>query len=404
MKEEVKVPSPGESITEVQLIRFMFENGQYVEKDAPIAEVDSDKATLSIFATASGSIELMCNEGDTLKVGAILAIIDTTAEKPERSEIKPETKETMPVKETKAATLSERDVIITPQARKVMDEFQVSKDALLTQGKQRVRSKDIKAALEQAPDLPKAPHAFSREVERRKLSMLRLKLSERLVSVKNQTAMLTTFNIINMSAVIEIKKKYIEAFKEKHGASFGFMSFFTKACSQALRLYPEVNSYIDGNELVIPSYTDISIAVSTPKGLMVPVIRNAESLSIPELELKIKELAGKTRDKSITLEEMTGGTFTITNGGVFGSLFSTPILNPPQSGILGMHNIVDQVVAVNGEIKIQPMMYVALSYDHRVIDGRDSVGFLLKVKELIENPYGMLFEGKNPVNILLDLE
>ncbi|MEI8201927.1 MAG: 2-oxoglutarate dehydrogenase complex dihydrolipoyllysine-residue succinyltransferase [Bacteroidota bacterium] len=401
MTEEIKVPSPGESITQVQVVRFMFENGQYVERDEVIAELDSDKATLSISATASGKVQFLCKEGDTLDVGTIMATIDTAAERPAGETKAPVVVETPQPK--KAETPTQTEVIISPRARKMMDENNISDKAVSEHFKQRVKSSDIKEILSTSSKPATKETTISREVERKSLTPLRIKLAERLVAVKNQTAMLTTFNIVNMSAVMEIKKKYNETFKEKYGVSFGFMSFFTKACTEALKQFPAVNSFLEGNDLVMPSFADIGIAVSAPKGLLVPVIRNAESMSIPQLELKIKELAGRARDKSITLEEMSGGTFTITNGGVFGSLFSTPILNPPQSAILGMHNIVDQVVAVKGEIKIQPMMYIALSYDHRVIDGKDSVGFLLKVKELIENPVELLHEGTDPVKTLLGI-
>ena len=403
MTEEIKVPSPGESITQVQVVRFMFESGQYVERDEVIAELDSDKATLSISATASGKVQFLCMEGDTLDVGAIMATIDTTAERPAGDTKTPVVVETSQPKKPETPSQAAAEVIISPRARKMMDEYNISDKAVSEHFKQRVKSSDIKEILSTSTRSASKETTISREVERKSLTPLRIKLAERLVAVKNQTAMLTTFNIVNMSAVMEIKKKYNESFKEKYGVSFGFMSFFTKACTEALKQFPAVNSFLNGNELVIPSFADIGIAVSAPKGLLVPVIRNAESMSISQLELKIKELAGRARDKSITLEEMSGGTFTITNGGVFGSLFSTPILNPPQSAILGMHNIVDQVVAVKGEIKIQPMMYIALSYDHRVIDGKDSVGFLLKVKELIENPVELLFEGTDPVKTLLGI-
>jgi 2-oxoglutarate dehydrogenase E2 component (dihydrolipoamide succinyltransferase) len=368
---EVKVPDQGESITQVVLSGWLVEDGQMVEKDEEIAEIDSDKAILTLYAGESGKISFIAKQGDTLNIGDHVCNIDTSAvaEKPAEK----------------------------PLPKVVKEEVIVEKPKLVEEVIPVKEEVKIAAVVEtKRPD-------FSREVSRQKMTMLRTKLSERLVAVKNQTAMLTTFNEINMSALLSIKKQYNDSFKEKYGVGIGFMSFFTKAVTEALRIYPNVNAMIAKDEIVTPEYADISIAVSGPKGLIVPVIRNAESLSLAEIELKIKELAAKAKDNKITLEEMEGGTFTITNGGVFGSMMSTPIINPPQSAILGMHNIIERPVAINGEVKIQPMMYIALSYDHRVIDGRESVGFLIKVKEMIENPVKMLFNGKEPINELLGI-
>ncbi|MCX6230721.1 MAG: dihydrolipoyllysine-residue succinyltransferase [Bacteroidetes bacterium] len=369
---EVKVPDQGESITQVVLSGWLVEDGQIVEKDEEIAEIDSDKAILTIYATENGKITFIASQGDTLSIGDLVCSIDTTAvaEKP--------------VEKPLPIVVKEEVVVEKP---KVLEEVLPVKEA-------------VKAS--PSPVKTKKPD-FSREVSRQKMTMLRTKLSERLVAVKNQTAMLTTFNEINMSALLAIKKQYNDSFKEKYGVGIGFMSFFTKAVTEALRFYPNVNAMIEKDEIITPEYADISIAVSGPKGLIVPVIRNAESLSLAEIEIKIKELAAKAKDNKITLEEMEGGTFTITNGGVFGSMMSTPIINPPQSAILGMHNIIERPVAINGEVKIQPMMYIALSYDHRVIDGRESVGFLIKVKEMIENPVKMLFKGNEPLKELLGI-
>ena len=367
---EVKVPDQGESITQVVLSAWLIEDGQMVDKDEEIAEVDSDKAILTLYATESGKIQFIANEGDTLNVGDIVCNIDTSVialkpvEKPIEKPLKSETTDNQTSVETTNA-----EIKIEQTASPIAAEFTKT--------------------------------AFSRESKHQKMTMLRTKLSERLVAVKNQTAMLTTFNEINMSALLSIKKQYNDAFKEKYGVGIGLMSFFTKAVTEALNLYPNVNSMIDGDEIITPDYADISIAVSGPKGLIVPVIRNAESLSLAEIEINIKALAAKARENKITLEEMNGGTFTITNGGVFGSMLSTPIINPPQSAILGMHNIIERPVAINGEVKIQSMMYIALSYDHRIIDGKESVGFLVKVKEMIENPVKMLFNGNDPVKELL---
>lgn len=442
---EVKVPSPGESITEVQLASWLVKDGDFVEKDAEIAEIDSDKATLTINAAEPGIISLKVQQGDTIKVGALIATIDIRN--------------------------SDTQIRITPLARKIMEDKKLSDEEVIQQfGSKRVSKADIQSiatnvsdatrpaeptasttapALQQPPSpaaqalkqraspdtsvshKPSSPveqtlqqpasHAEptvqqpvshvtttisgtdNRITERKKMSTLRLKLAQRLVSVKNETAMLTTFNEVNMSNIMALKEKYKEKFKEKYGVSLGFMSLFTKAVTIVLHEFPQVNSIIDNDELIYHHYVDVGIAVSSPKGLVVPVVRNTELRSIANIEMAIKELTVKARNNMISLDEMTGGTFTISNGGVFGSLLSTPILNPPQSAILGMHNIVDRPIALNGQVVIAPMMYVALSYDHRVIDGRESVSFLVRVKELLENPELMFYDGLDPIKGILGL-
>jgi len=395
---EMKVPSPGESITEVEIAEWLVQDGDFVEKDQAIAEVDSDKATLELPAEASGIITLKAEEGDAVAVGEVVCLIDTSAEKPEGKvesktgdnkaaapEKTPEPEKPTPVKETSYATGT-----ASPAARKILDEKGIDPASVAGTGKDgRILKED---AVNAVPSMG-TPGSGSRAESRSKLSMLRRKVAERLVSAKNETAMLTTFNEVDMSAVFEIRKQYKETFKEKHGVSLGFMSFFTKAVIRALELFPAVNSMIDGKEMITYEYCDISIAVSGPKGLMVPVIRNAENLSFRGIEEEVKRLATRARDGMITVDEMTGGTFTISNGGVFGSMLSTPIINPPQSGILGMHNIVERPVVKDGAIVVAPIMYVALSYDHRIIDGRESVGFLVAVKEGIENPEEHLMDG-----------
>ena len=438
---EIKVPSPGESISEVQLASWLVDDGDFVEKDKEIAEVDSDKATLSLVAQESGTIKILVKEGETIKVGTLVATIDTAQagkEPAKKKSAKEETtavKETIPpavapVKASEKPVVAETDkaaaekkpeqpqavestdvdsgVYITPLARKIMQEKQLSNQDVMENIRHlRVGKADVlemgKPVQEGSAQPVVRDTTQAGKDERKKMSTLRLKQAERLVAVKNETAMLTTFNEINMITLLAIKKKYNDAFKEKYGVGIGFMSFFTKAVSEALLLFPQVNSMIDGDELVFHHYVDIGIAVSAPKGLVVPVIRGTENLTLAEIEIKIKELAKKARENKITLAEMQGGTFTITNGGVFGSLFSTPILNPPQSAILGMHNIVERPIAVNGQVVVAPMMYVALSYDHRVIDGSESVRFLVKVKEMIEDPLRLLFEGSDPGKILLGL-
>ena len=412
---DIKAPTPGESITEVQIANWLVKNGDYVEKDVEIAEIDSDKATLTVNAEVAGAITILVEEGESVSIGTVIAQIDSEAKAPEglvapepqnKSEVvKQIPTETKPV--APQATV-EVDVKITPLARKMMEEKNLTGREVLEQlGHTRITRQDV---LNASSGKPVAVPAFqavavenSREVERKKMSTLRVKLAQRLVSVKSETAMLTTFNEVNMSQIMSLKKQYNEKFKEQFGVGIGFMSFFTKAITIALAKFPQVNAMIDGDELIFHKYADIGIAVSAPKGLVVPVIRNAESLSLAQIELAIKELASKARDNKITLEEMTGGTFTITNGGVFGSMMSTPILNPPQSAILGMHNIIERPIAVNGQVVIAPMMYLALSYDHRVIDGKESVSFLVMVKELLENPAKMLFAGNEPVKVLLGL-
>jgi 2-oxoglutarate dehydrogenase E2 component (dihydrolipoamide succinyltransferase) len=397
---EMKVPSPGESITEVEIATWLVEDGDYVEKDQPIAEVDSDKATLELPAEESGIITLKAEEGDAVEVGAVVCLIDTSAAKPEgdapvKTEAPKEEKKVEAPKATPAATYATGTA--SPAAKKVLAEKGMETAAVKGTGKDgRITKED---AVKAVPSMGTQPANGTRGTERKKMSMLRRKVAERLVAVKNETAMLTTFNEVNMQPIFNLRAEYKEAFKAKHGVGLGFMSFFTLAVVRALRLYPDVNSMIDGDFQIKQDFQDISIAVSGPKGLMVPVIRNAENLSFRGVESEVKRLAIRARDGQITIDEMTGGTFTITNGGVFGSMLSTPILNPPQSGILGMHNIVNRPMAVNGEVVIQPIMYVALSYDHRIVDGRESVGFLVAVKEALENPMELLMDN-NPTKAL----
>lgn len=407
---EMKVPSPGESITEVVIARWLKKDGDYVEKDEEVAEVDSDKATLTINAEESGAVKILAAEGDTVKVGQVVFSIDTSVKgesKPKaevkKAEVKVEAKKEV-VKET-VKSESYANGTPSPAAKKLMDENKVAASKLNGSGKDgRITKGDVLHALANGFDSSTtAGWGGSRDTDRTKMTPLRKKLAQRLVAVKNETAMLTTFNEVDMSAIYAMRAKYKDKFKEVHGTNLGFMSFFTKAVTEALNLYPAVNAMIDGEEIVYHKYADIGIAVSAPKGLVVPVLRNAEQLSLAGIETEIKNLALKARDNKITLEDMTGGTFTITNGGVFGSMMSTPIINPPQSAILGMHNVVERPVAVNGQVVIRPMMYVALSYDHRIIDGRESVGFLVKVKEMLENPTKMLFGGKDPNEVVLGL-
>ena len=398
---EMKVPSPGESITEVEIAQWLVKDGDYVEKDQAIAEVDSDKATLELPAEESGIITLKAEEGDAVAVGAVVCLIDTGAKKPEGATAEkaapakaeePPKKEPEPTKPAPAPKPAESYAAGTPSpaARKILEEKGIEAAAVKGSGKGgRITKED---ALQAVPSMG-TPGGGTRGESRSKLSMLRRKVAERLVSAKNETAMLTTFNEVDMSAVFELRNTYKDAFKEKHDVSLGFMSFFTKAVIRALQMYPAVNSMIDEKEMISFDYCDISIAVSGPKGLMVPVIRNAENLSFRGIEAEVKRLALRARDGQITVDEMTGGTFTISNGGVFGSMLSTPIINPPQSGILGMHNIVERPIVRNRQIVIAPVMYVALSYDHRIIDGRESVGFLVAVKEAIENPVEHLMGG-----------
>ena len=392
----MKVPSPGESITEVEIATWLVEDGDYVEKDQPIAEVDSDKATLELPAEESGIITLKAEEGDAVEVGAVVCLIDTSAAKPAGdAPVKSEApKEENKLEAPKAApTATYATGTASPAAKKVLAEKGIATSAIKGTGKDGRITKDD--AVKAVPSMGSQPSNGSRGTERKKMSMLRRKVAERLVAVKNETAMLTTFNEVNMQPIFDLRKQYKENFKEKHGVGLGFMSFFTLAVVRALKMYPDVNSMIDGDFQIKQDFQDISIAVSGPKGLMVPVIRNAENLSFRGVESEVKRLAIRARDGQITIDEMTGGTFTITNGGVFGSMLSTPIINPPQSGILGMHNIVNRPMAVDGKVVIQPIMYVALSYDHRIVDGRESVGFLVAVKEALENPVEFLMDNNS---------
>ena len=402
---EMKVPSPGESIKEVEIATWLVKDGDYVEKDQAIAEVDSDKATLELPAEASGIITLKAEEGDAVAVGAVVCLIDTSAPQPIKGEQSPKASENITVESPKAVEVQKpaSTTVATPPlgagglghpspaARKILDEKNISSSEVVGTGKSgRITTEDAVNAI---PSMG-TPTGGSRGSERIKLSMLRRKVAERLVAAKNETAMLTTFNEVNMSPINNIRNQYKDAFKAKHnGIGLGYMSFFTKAVTRALQLFPDVNSMMDGDYKVAYDFADISIAVSGPKGLMVPVVRNAELLTFRGVEVEIKRLALRARDGQITVDDMTGGTFTITNGGVFGSMLSTPIINPPQSGILGMHNIIERPIAVNGQVEIHPMMYVALSYDHRIIDGRESVGFLVAVKEALENPLELLMGG-----------
>ena len=413
---EMKVPSPGESISEVEIATWLVSDGDYVEKDQTLAEVDSDKATLELPAESSGVITLKAAEGDVVKVGQVVCLIDTSAERPAGlASPAVETVNNPVIEETKQISTPNPDPIKkdvsyasgtpSPAAAKIMVENNVSAAQVSGSGRDgRITKSDVVNALAAGFDANSIQGwGGSREQSREKMSMLRRKIAERLVSVKNETAMLTTFNEVDMKPIMDIRAKYKEAFAKHHEVNLGFMSFFTKAVTEALNLFPAVNGQIDGNEVVFHNYADIGIAVSSPKGLMVPVVRNAEQMSLAEIEREIKRLAVKARDGKITPDDMTGGTFTITNGGVFGSMLSTPIINPPQSAILGMHNVVERPVAINGKVEIRPIMYVALSYDHRIIDGKESVGFLVKVKEMLENPEKMLFGAKDPVAVLLGL-
>ena len=388
---EMQIPSPGESISEVEIAQWLVADGEYVEKDQIIAEIDSDKATLELPAEQAGSITLKAEEGDVVQVGQVVCHIDTSAEsnskdKPSKNEKAPQEKA-----EVEIEVDNSKSDLLSPAARKIADEKNINVNEIKGTGKGgRITKQDVLLGKHAMGNVTNSNRAENRS----KLSMLRRKVSERLVSVKNETAMLTTFNEVDMSAIFELRKKYKEKFKEKHGVNLGFMSFFTLASVRALQEFPAVNSMIDGSEMISYNYCDISIAVSGPKGLMVPVIRSAEELKFKGVELEVKRLAERARDGQITVDEMTGGTFTISNGGVFGSMLSTPIINPPQSAILGMHNIVERPIAVNGKVEIRPVMYLALSYDHRIIDGRESVGFLVHIKEALENPTEILMNNK----------
>jgi 2-oxoglutarate dehydrogenase E2 component (dihydrolipoamide succinyltransferase) len=438
MTIDIRVPEAGESITQVELAAWLVEDGVWIEKDMEIAEIDSDKATLTINAEAAGKIRINVEAGTTVEPGKIIGTIDTDAEKPsapvekdkdqkseellgnQEEEKKDTVKENSENSETPASTPEQENTAVTfsPQAKRFLEENGYTANwGHINPDSKRITKRDILTAIsalsaggaQQATGkktsgtLPLPGWGSTRDEKRQKMSTLRKKVAERLVAVKNQTAMLTTFNEVDMSAIISLRHKHQQAFLEKHGYKLGFMSFFVKAVTESIPFFPEVNGYIDDNHIVTPGYADVGIAVSTPKGLMVPVIRNAESKSIPQLETDINILAGKARNNKITIDELTGGTISITNGGVFGSMLSTPIINPPQSAILGMHNIIERPVAVNGKIEIRPMMYLALSYDHRIIDGKESVSFLVKVKEMIENPTRMLLQGNDPGLTILEL-
>ncbi|MAJ89680.1 MAG: dihydrolipoyllysine-residue succinyltransferase [Flavobacteriales bacterium] len=383
---EMRVPSPGESISQVEIAEWLVEDGDYVEKDQVIAEIDSDKATLELPAEESGSIKIIVNDGETVSVGDIVCVIDTSVKAEGLKKNKPENLEYK--KENIKSYQDVKGKKVTPLANAIIGEHDISSSKLKGTGKDgKITKSDVLGLIQKDAVDP------TRVTSRKKMSSLRRKIASRLVAVKNETAMLTTFNEIDMTAIFNIRKKYKQYFKEKHGVNLGFMSFFTKAVTIALNEFKDVNSIIDGDEIIHHNYADIGIAVSAPKGLMVPVLRNAELMSFREVELEIQRLAKKARDGKITINEMLGGTFTITNGGVFGSMLSTPIINPPQSAILGMHNILERPIAIHGEIEIRPIMYVALSYDHRVIDGRESVGFLVRVKECLEDPKNNVMDG-----------
>jgi 2-oxoglutarate dehydrogenase E2 component (dihydrolipoamide succinyltransferase) len=420
---DIKVPSVGESISEVTLVKWLKNNGEYVDRDEVIAELESEKATFEVNAEKAGTLKTIGKEGDTLKIGDLVAQIDETAVKQEKKEQDASDKAQEKVKsevkqpssngsDVKKEVVAEKTVQSTPSgdgglkatpvaAAMIYDKKVDAKSISPTGTGGKILKHDVLDALTNPGRTPGQP-MFGRDGRKEKMSNLRKTVSRRLVEAKNTTAMLTTFNEVDMSNIMALRAKFKDKFKEKHGVNLGFMSFFTKAVSYALQEWPAVNAYIDGDEIVYHNYCDISIAVSAPKGLVVPVIRNAESLSMAEIEMKVVELATKARDNKLTMEEMQGGTFTITNGGVFGSLMSTPIINIPQSAILGMHKIEERAVVVNGQIVIRPMMYLAVSYDHRIIDGRESVSFLVRVKELLENPDQLLF-GKDPVRTLLEL-
>lgn len=430
-KVEIKIPSPGESITHVELTRWLVADGSVVRKNSEIAELESEKATLMLVADESGRITFKAPEGEMLEVGAVACVIDTSVQ-PEETEVETEpvaesSNESVPGEHTEEVEVQEMEkpavkaettqgtpsegpapaydqVKMTPLAAKMMEENGLSVEDVI-QGLRRLRGEDVEAVMTTAGSAAPASlrHPASRESRSERMSSLRRKLSERLVSVKNETAMLTTFNEVDMKPIMDLRKRYQNQFVEKHGIKLGMMSFFLKACALALREYPNVNAMMDGENLVTYDYADISVAVSAPKGLMVPVIRNVESLTLAEIEKAIALVAEKARSGKLSIPEMTGGTFTVTNGGVFGSMMSTPIINPPQSAILGMHNILERPVAVEGQVVIRPMMYVALSYDHRVIDGKDSVSFLVRVKRLLESPLELLFSGSSGEKALLDL-
>lgn len=415
---DLKIPRPGESINEVVLSKWFVSNNDFVEKDQEIGEIESDKATLPLIAPESGKINILIQIGATVAVGSIACTIDETIkssfkkEKPVETPKEEKPKIAEPVKEEKKQEVRYEEpakasnIKITPVAHKLMEELNLSVDDIIA-GLKRIGKDEVLAVAQSfknnGSERSVKPTVASRESKKEPMSQLRKKLSKRLVAVKNETAMLTTFNEVDMSEIMALRNKYQKSFSDKHGIKLGFMSIFTKAVTIALRKFPKVNSQIDGDDIISSSYIDVAIAVQTDKGLMVPVVRNTETMGLADIEKAIASLAEKARAGRLSIEEMTGGTFTITNGGVFGSLLSTPIINPPQSAILGMHNIVERPVAINGKVEIRPMMYIALSYDHRIIDGRDSVSFLVKVKELIESPYKMLLDGDLPEKMLLEL-
>jgi len=416
---EIKVPSPGESISEVEIGKWLVENGSFVRKDQELAEVESDKATLSLIATASGQLSIMAGEGDRVNVGSVACTIDTDkapsqpivapvvavteqSKSTQNTQIEKDSKHVVTEQKLSLPKEAEKSIKMTPTAKAVMEQANLSVDEVL-EGIRRLTRTDMEQIVKAYVNPVSKSLEVNRSEDRMTMTPLRRKLAQRLVAVKNETAMLTTFNEVDMSKVMELRTLYQKAFTEKYGFKLGFNAFFAKAASMALAQHSSINSMIDGEEIVTPGYHDIGIAVSSPKGLMVPVIRNVETMNIAMIEGAIKDLAEKARDKRLTVQEMTGGTFTITNGGVFGSMMSTPIINPPQSAILGLHAIKDRPVAIDGKVEIRPMMYIALSYDHRIIDGKDSVGFLVKVKELIENPTKLIFNGKNAEEILLGL-
>jgi len=419
MALEIKIPSPGESTTEVELASWFMEDGALVSKNQEVGEIESEKATLPLIAEQSGQLKILVEEGKTVNVGDVVATIDTGVEVPDEPEEGPavakpaipaespaRSETRVPEQASKEAPkpLSDSKIKTTPVARQMMEKEGLSVEDII-QGLRKITAGDVKKVMEHRPVLAAASSQkeISRDEDRTRVSQLRKKISERLVAVKNETAMLTTFNEADMSNIMAIRKKHQEKFVEHHGIKLGFMSFFTRAVSEALQLFPAVNSYLDGGEVVSPRYCDIGIAVQTDKGLMVPVLKNAEALGLAEIEKKIADLAARARKARLSIEEMSGGTFTISNGGIYGSMLSTPILNPPQSGILGMHNILERPVAVHGKVEIRPMMYIALSYDHRVIDGKDSVSFLKTVKEFIEEPARMIFGSQTPEQFLLEL-
>jgi 2-oxoglutarate dehydrogenase E2 component (dihydrolipoamide succinyltransferase) len=405
---EILIPSPGESIAEVELASWFVEDGALVSKNQEVGEIESEKATLPLIAEQAGQIKILVEAGETVNVGTVVASIDTSVEVPAAaaaatSEPAPtETPKTAKAAAT-AATSSLSAVKTTPVAKKIMEEEGLSMDDIIS-GLRKITASDVKKVMQQGTATPlPSPEEATRDEERKKVSQLRKKISQRLVAVKNETAMLTTFNEADMSAIMAIRKKHQDKFVASHGIKLGFMSFFTKAVTQALKLYPSVNSYLDGDEVVSPQYCDVAIAVQTDKGLMVPVLRNTEVLGLAEIEHLIADLAARARKARLGIEEMSGGTFTISNGGIYGSMLSTPILNPPQSGILGMHNIIERPIAINGKVEVRPMMYIALSYDHRVIDGKDSVGFLKAIKEFIEEPSRLIFGAGSAEQHLLEI-